>query len=85
MIIRLTTLLLSNNTITRISNDIGNQLKNLKALILTNNRIVNLAEVGYLSGLTNLEHLSLLDNPVTFKVIIDYLIIIIIIYYYLYN
>ena len=58
---------MSNNLITKIASDIGNHLKGLKALVLTNNRIVNLADVGYLSGLKQLEHLSLLDNPVTLK------------------
>ena len=58
---------MSNNFITKIASDIGNHLKGLKALVLTNNRIVNLADVGCLSGLVKLEHLSLLDNPVTLK------------------
>ncbi len=62
---RLTSLVLANNSIDRISGDVGRTLSNLKALVLTNNRIGNLGEVEQLTQLTNLEALSMIGNPVS--------------------
>ncbi|KAJ3292435.1 U2 small nuclear ribonucleoprotein [Borealophlyctis nickersoniae] len=64
---RLTTLLLSNNRISRIDSDVARQLPNLKALILTNNQIGELGDLDPLGEFTNLEFLSLVDNPVATK------------------
>lgn len=61
---RLSTILINNNYIFRIGN-IGHNLTNLTTLILTNNRITNLSEIDHLASLSNLELLSLMDNPVT--------------------
>jgi U2 small nuclear ribonucleoprotein A' len=61
---RLSTLFLSNNYIFRIGN-LGGNLSNLSTLVLTNNRITNLSEIDNLASLTQLELLSLMDNPLT--------------------
>ena len=61
---RLSTLLLNNNSIFRIGN-IGLNLTNLTTLILTNNKISSLSEIDHLVSLSNLELLSLLENPIT--------------------
>ena len=64
---RLSCLLLNNNSVSRISESLCDQLVGLKELVLTNNRLASLAEVGHLSKLKQLEHLVLLDNPVVFQ------------------
>ena len=64
---RLTTLLLNNNLISKISDRIGSYVDNVRFLILTNNKIANLAEIDHIATLQHLEHLSLLENPVTSK------------------
>eukprot|EP00245_Coleochaete_scutata_P004176 TRINITY_DN16448_c0_g1_i1.p1 TRINITY_DN16448_c0_g1~~TRINITY_DN16448_c0_g1_i1.p1 ORF type:complete len:279 (-),score=77.88 TRINITY_DN16448_c0_g1_i1:488-1324(-) len=65
---RLKTLLVSNNRIARISPNIGASLPNLQMLVLTSNRIVNLADLESLGSLAGcLQYLSLLDNLVTKK------------------
>jgi U2 small nuclear ribonucleoprotein A' len=61
---RLTTLFLSNNYIFRIGT-IGGNLSSLSTLVLTNNRIASLTEIDNLASLTQLELLSLMDNPLT--------------------
>ncbi|KAL2653521.1 hypothetical protein R1flu_021649 [Riccia fluitans] len=62
---RLTTLLVNNNRIARINPNIGVNLPKLHTLILTNNRVQNLADLDSLASLGNLHTLSLLDNNVT--------------------
>lgn len=64
---RLGTLLLNNNRITRINPGIGDFLPKLHSLVLTNNRLVNLAEIDPLATLPKLQFLSLLDNSITKK------------------
>jgi len=64
---RLQTLLLSNNHINKISPGLGDSLPKLDSLILTNNRLVNLADLDPLAELTSLKTLSLYDNVVTKK------------------
>ena len=61
---RLSTLFLSNNYIFRIGT-LGGNLSNLSTLVLTNNRISTLSEIDNLASLTQLELLSLMDNPLT--------------------
>lgn len=62
---RLTTLILSNNKICKISPAFGKSLPQLKALILGNNDIASLEDLSPLRNLDNLERLSLKGNPVT--------------------
>jgi U2 small nuclear ribonucleoprotein A' len=67
---RLTTLLISNNSISRIDTEFFNskQLPVLNTLILTNNRFLDLGDLEPLKEFAEtLRHLSLLDNPVTKK------------------
>ncbi|XP_077212369.1 U2 small nuclear ribonucleoprotein A [Tasmannia lanceolata] len=64
---RLGTLFINNNRITRINPNIGEYLPKLHSLILTNNRLVNLAEIDPLASLQKLQTLSLLDNNITKK------------------
>eukprot|EP00249_Psilotum_nudum_P020722 c27819_g1_i1 orf=198-1136(+) len=64
---RLTTLLVNNNRIARISPSIGACLPKLHTLVLTNNRLVNLLDLDPISTFVNLQSLSLLDNAVTKK------------------
>lgn len=65
---RLRSLLLANNYITRISPDFFTPIPNLRVLILTNNRLADLADLEPVFGCTKLERLSLLDNPVSQRV-----------------
>lgn len=67
---RLSTLLASNNSISRIDSEFFNakQLPALNMLILTNNRFLDLNDLEPLQEFAvTLKHLSLLDNPVTKK------------------
>ncbi|CAI6008013.1 unnamed protein product [Closterium sp. NIES-65] len=64
---RLSTLLLCNNRITRISPQLA-QLPKLQTLVLANNRLTNLADLDPLASLAHsLTSLSLLDNTVVKK------------------
>jgi hypothetical protein len=65
---RLKTLLLSNNRISKIDPELlTNYLPNLTTLVLTNNAIAELSDLQGLAGARFLEHLVLLDNPLTKK------------------
>ena len=75
---RLSTLLLSNNLISKIDNEFFSpkQLPGLATLILTNNRILDFGDLEGLKVFSEtLRHLSLLDNPVTKKPHYRYFII----------
>lgn len=66
----LTTFLLANNHISKISPDFGKELPYLENLVLTNNKvksrqITELEEIDHLVNCRNLRRLSLLDNFVT--------------------
>lgn len=61
----LRSLLLSNNRISRISEDALSNISGLSSLVLTNNRFTLLQHLRPLGKLKNLERLSLSDNPVT--------------------
>lgn len=63
---RLSTIILCNNYISRVE-ALGHLVINLTTLILTNNKISNLGEVDNIATFSHLEHLSLLENPVTFR------------------
>jgi len=64
---RLSSLLLPNNNITRISNSIHSYIPNLTNLILTNNKISSFVEIFHISLNKSLNHVSLLDNPICYK------------------
>ena len=63
---RLSTIILCNNYISRVE-ALGHLVTNLTTLILTNNKISNLGEIDNIATFSHLEHLSLLENPVTFR------------------
>lgn len=63
---RLCTICACNNYISKIGK-LGENLHGITALVLTNNKIQDLAEIDNIATLTKLEHLSLLDNPVMIK------------------
>lgn len=64
-LLRLRTLACCNNRIARISPEMGEQLPNLETLILTNNALAELSDLVSLNVLTQLTHITLVDNPVT--------------------
>lgn len=63
---RLHTLYLGGNRITRIKRGLADSLPNLSVLVLSSNRITSLADLNLeeLGHMSNLEVLSLCDNPV---------------------
>lgn len=61
---RLSSLLVNNNLVSRVSSTVGSQLPNLTALVLTGNRVTSFTEITHIASLKKLQHLSLLDNPV---------------------
>jgi len=62
---RLSTVLLNSNRVTTIETGLGAKIPNLERLILTNNRLENLADLDQLSEFKKLHTISLLRNPVT--------------------
>ncbi|KAJ5939322.1 U2 small nuclear ribonucleoprotein A [Penicillium verhagenii] len=64
---RLRTLLLARNRISHIQPSLGTSVPNLSTLVLSSNNLSELADLDSLRTLTNLTHLTLLDNPVTRK------------------
>jgi len=62
---RLSTLLFSNNRIASFAPGLGSKIPNLESLILTNNKVENLADLDPLSEFKKLQNLSLRINPVT--------------------
>mmetsp|Transcript_7521 Transcript_7521/g.19128 ORF Transcript_7521/g.19128 Transcript_7521/m.19128 type:complete len:283 (+) Transcript_7521:230-1078(+) len=65
LLTRLHTLLLNNNRIARVGKDLQQYLPMLNSLVLTNNRLNNLADVDPLVNFKHLRHLSLMGNPLT--------------------
>lgn len=63
---RLTSILMNNNYIARIGT-VGENVPNMKCLVLTNNKILNLGDLDNIALFKKLEHLSLLENPVALK------------------
>jgi len=61
---RLTTLLLSNNRVSRIDAGLGQFLPSLRHLVLTNNKLSTLTDLDALADLPSITHLSLLGNLV---------------------
>jgi len=64
---RLRTLLLARNRVSTISPSLHNSIPHLTTLVLTGNRIANLADIDPLASFSQLTHLVLLDNPVMRK------------------
>ncbi|KAI8086151.1 leucine-rich repeat-domain-containing protein [Halteromyces radiatus] len=64
---RLKHLLLANNRISKIDTGLENYLPELTTLVLTNNSMEELGDIEPLATLRKLDHLVLLDNPVTKK------------------
>lgn len=64
---RLRTLLLARNRVVNIQPNIASNIPGLEMLVLTSNRINELADLEPLGGLKKLIYLSLVDNPVTKK------------------
>jgi U2 small nuclear ribonucleoprotein A' len=67
LLLRIRSLAFNNNHITKIAPNLSESLPKIEALILTNNRIVNLADLDPLSDLSTLRTLSVLDNVVAKK------------------
>lgn len=64
---RLRTLFLAQNRIANIQANLSSSIPNLTTLVLTKNRITELAELDPLGGFKKLVYLTLKDNPVTSK------------------
>jgi Leucine-rich repeat (LRR) protein len=64
---RLRTLFVAQNRIATIQANLSSSIPNLTTLVLTKNRISELAELDPLGGFKKLVYLSLKDNPVTTK------------------
>jgi len=64
---KLKTLYLGNNHITRIAENLHQNIPNLDTLILTNNMIQELSDIDPLATLTKLQHLSLARNAIAMK------------------
>jgi len=62
---RLTTLLLNNNRIAKISDGLSQFIPKLSNLMLTNNKLSKFEDVKALSQFKNLNNLSLVHNPVS--------------------
>lgn len=62
---RLRALFLMSNRISRIAEDCFDTMPNLRSVILTGNKLEKLVDLEPLTKLQGLEHLSLLENPVT--------------------
>lgn len=65
LLVRLKTLYLNNNRISRIADDLHDSIPNLSTLVLTNNHIQELGDIEPLAAFKRLECLSLLNNPIT--------------------
>lgn len=64
---RLNALMLNNNSIIRVSPQLGDHLPKLQALILTNNKVAHLYEIDHIASLKKLDTLSLMENPVVLQ------------------
>lgn len=58
-------LLLHHNHVAKIADNLADAVGNLEYLMLTGNRIAHLSELDRLEGLSKLDTLSLVGNPVT--------------------
>jgi U2 small nuclear ribonucleoprotein A' len=64
---RLNALLLNNNSVIRVTPQLGDHLPKLQGLILTNNKVSHLYEIDHIASLKKLDTLSLLENPVALQ------------------
>lgn len=64
---RLRVLFLAQNRISNIQPNLSSSIPNLHTLVLTKNRLAELADLDPLAGFTKLVYLTLLNNPVTSK------------------
>ncbi|KAF2794462.1 L domain-like protein [Melanomma pulvis-pyrius CBS 109.77] len=64
---RLHTLFVAQNRISSIQQNISSSIPNLTTLVLTKNRLTELADLDPLSGFGELVYLTLVGNPVTSK------------------
>ncbi|KAF2121117.1 U2 small nuclear ribonucleoprotein A [Lophiotrema nucula] len=64
---RLRTLFLAQNRITNIQANLSSTIPNLTTLVLTKNRLVELADLDPLKGFKKLVYLTLVGNPVSSK------------------
>jgi len=64
---RVRVLLLNNNVISKIGPNLGESLPNLETLVLTNNRLNNLADIDPLADIPSIRRISFLENLITKK------------------
>lgn len=64
---RLRTLFLAQNRISNIQPNLSSSIPNLQTLVLTKNRLVELADLDPLAGLKKLVFFSAIGNPVASK------------------
>lgn len=64
---RLRSLFLAQNRITTIQPNLSASIPNLQTLVLTKNRIAELADLDALAGFKQLVYLTLMGNPITSK------------------
>lgn len=64
---RLRTLFLAQNRISNIQANLSSSIPNLTTLVLTKNRLTELADLDPLGGFKKLVYLTLMGNPVTSK------------------
>ncbi|KAH7394915.1 U2 small nuclear ribonucleoprotein A [Phaeosphaeria sp. MPI-PUGE-AT-0046c] len=64
---RLRTLLLAQNRVSNIQPNLSSSIPNLQSLVLTKNRLTELADLDPLAGFKKLVYLSLMGNPVAGK------------------
>jgi len=64
---RLRTLFLAQNRVSNIQPNLSSSIPNLQTLVLTKNRIAELADLDALAGLKKLVYLTLMGNPVASK------------------
>ena len=65
LLLRLRTIFLSNNRVSRIATDLEKALPNLTTLVLSNNLFTELADLLPLATIKSLRSLSLIDNHVS--------------------
>jgi U2 small nuclear ribonucleoprotein A' len=61
---RLSSIVVNNNYVSRVGK-LGENVPNLRYLVLTNNRLSSLTEIQNIATCQKLEHLSLLENSIT--------------------
>ena len=62
---RLSTIIINNNLVTKCADNLPETCPNLKSIILTNNNIRTFKDISPLTKCLKLEHMSLVQNPIT--------------------